>query len=71
MFSCFQNTDCEAYSFTTDGYGIFNVRTNVGACHTHEGGQAQTSLALEWTRRDIQTVAHPAPPGDRTQGLRI
>ena len=30
---------------TTDGYGIFNVRTHLGACRTHEGGdQAQTSL---------------------------
>ena len=27
----------EAYSFTTDGYGVFNVRKNVGACSTHEG----------------------------------
>ena len=28
----------EAYSFTTDGYGIFNVRIRryVGVCRTHE-----------------------------------
>ena len=38
VFSCFHTTGCEAYSFTTDGYRIFNTRTNVGACHTHEGG---------------------------------
>ena len=25
-----------AYSFTTDGYGIFNVHAELGACHTHE-----------------------------------
>ena len=37
MFSCFHTTNCEADSFTTDGYGIFKVRTNVGACRTHEG----------------------------------
>ena len=24
MFSCFHTTGCEAYSFTTNGYGIFN-----------------------------------------------
>ena len=30
----------QAYSFTTDGYGIFNVavHTNFGACRTHGGG---------------------------------
>ena len=27
---------CEACSVTTDGYEIFNVRTNFGMCHTHE-----------------------------------
>ena len=35
VFSCFHT---EAYSFTTDGYGIFNMRINVGACRTNEGG---------------------------------
>ena len=44
-FFCFHTTDCEAYSFTTDGYEIFNVRTHVGACCIHtKGGEAQTSL---------------------------
>ena len=27
---------CKDYSFTTYGYGIFNVRTSLGACSTHE-----------------------------------
>ena len=36
VFLCDYTTSCEAYSFTTDEYGIFNVCTNVGACHTHE-----------------------------------
>ena len=27
-------TGCEAHSFTTDGYGIFNGRTILGACGT-------------------------------------
>ena len=45
MFSCFHTTGCEAYSVTTDGYRIFNVRTNQGACRIRKkGGQAQTSL---------------------------
>ena len=48
---------CEAYSLTADGYWIFNVRTHLGACGTHEGGgggwggggsQAQTSLHKSW-----------------------
>ena len=38
VFSYFHTTGCEAYSFTTDGYGNFNMRTNVGACRTHEWG---------------------------------
>ena len=38
FFSCLSTTGCDANSFTTDGYGIFYVRTNLGACHTHEGG---------------------------------
>ena len=30
--------------FTTDGYGIFNMLTNLGECRTHEDGdQAQSS----------------------------
>ena len=69
--SCFHTTGCGAYSFTTDGYGIFNVRTHLGACRTHEGGSGTNKSAQELTRRDRKTVPHPAPPGDRTQGLRI
>ena len=45
VFLCDRTTGCETYSFTTDGYGIFNVHTNLGACRTHEvGGQAQMNL---------------------------
>ena len=32
VFLCDPTTGCEAYSFTRDGYGIFNVRTNLSAC---------------------------------------
>ena len=35
---CFHTTGCEAYSFTIDKYGTFNMCTNVGACRTHKGG---------------------------------
>ena len=68
--------------FATDGYGIFNVRKNVGACrrsltcatmwvpavHTKRG-----QAAHELTRRDRTNryVTLAAPPGDRKQGLRI
>ena len=45
VFLCDHTTGCEAYSFMTDGYGIFNVRTNLGACSIYtKWGQAQTSL---------------------------
>ena len=46
VFVCDHTTGCESYSFTTDGYGIFNVRTNLGTCRTRhtKGGQAQTRL---------------------------
>ena len=45
VFSCFHTTVCEDYSFTTDGYDMFNVRTQiwVRAVHTR-GDMAQTSL---------------------------
>ena len=38
VFSGFHTTGCEAYSLATDGFGIFNMRANLGACRTHEGG---------------------------------
>ena len=38
-------------------------------CHTHEGGSGTNMYAQELTRRDRKTVPHPAPTGDRTQGL--
>ena len=48
VFSCFHTTGCEAYSFATDRYGIFNVCTTfVFAIHT-KGDQAQTSLHKSW-----------------------
>ena len=77
-------TGCGAYSFTTNGYGIINVRTNLGTCRKHKGGggggggeekkdvegESVTNKSVqELTRRDTKSVAHPAPPGDRTHGL--
>ena len=47
VFLCDHTIGCEAYSFsfTTDGYGIFNTRTNLGTCCAPQrGGQAQRSL---------------------------
>ena len=43
VFSCFHTTGCEAYYFTTDGYGIFNVRANFGTFRTREGGRGWAS----------------------------
>ena len=50
-----------SYSFTTDGHGIFNVRTNLDTCRTHEGGSGTTKSAQELTRRDRKTVPYPIP----------
>ena len=52
-------------------YGIFKVRTSVGACRTHEEGSGTNTSAQEMTRRDIINVFHLAPPGVRTKGHRI
>ena len=50
--------------YMKDGYGIFNVYTNLGACcHTHKGGSG--------TNNSAQELTHPALPGDQIQGLRI
>ena len=47
-------SSCEAYKFTTDEYGIFNVHTNLGACHTHEGGSGTNKSAQEfWLISDL------------------
>ena len=32
VFLCVHTTSYDAYNFTTDGYGIFNVRTHVYIC---------------------------------------
>ena len=40
---CDHTTICEAYCFTTDGFGICNMRIHLGTCHTDEGGYVQTS----------------------------
>ena len=71
MFPCFQTTGCEAYSFTIDGYEIFNVRTHVGACCSHEWGSGTNMSAQELNRRDKTSARHAAPPRGRTQGLGI
>ena len=64
VFSCFHT----AGSFTTDGYGIVNMRTHLGACRTHEEGSGTNKSAQEWARRDRKTIPRLASPGDRTQG---
>ena len=51
----FHIAGCEAYYFTTVGYGIFNVRTNVDARRTHEGGSGTNKSAHGLTRRDRKT----------------
>ena len=61
---CVRNVLFLAYSFTTDGYGIFNVRTNLGTCRTHEvwsggggGGLNTNKSAQDLTRLDKTNIA--------------
>ena len=67
VYSIFCVTGCKAYSFTTDGYGIFNGRTQFCARRTHEGegggGSGTTNKsAQELTRRDRKkTCPSPCP----------
>ena len=71
VFLCDHTTGREAYSITTDGYGVFNVRTTFGACRTHEEESGTNKPAQKLTLRDRKPVAHSVPPGNRTQGLRV
>ena len=59
--------------FTTDDYGVVNVRTYWGACRTHEGGPGIKSAPELILRPDRKKpVRYPAPLGKRTQtGLRV
>ena len=66
----FHIAGCEAYYFTTVGYGIFNVRTNVDARRTHEGGSGTNRSAHGLTRRDRKTKK-TLPLTLLRQGLRI
>ena len=69
-FSSVHITGCEAYSFTTGAYGMFNVRTHlVRVVHMKVagvggGGSVINQSAHDWTRRDRKTVPHPASQGD-------
>ena len=66
-FLCDLNTGCEAYTVATDGYGIFSVRANLGACRTHKGVSVTSKCAEELTRSDKKT--HPVSPSScQTRG---
>ena len=77
VFLCDNTTGSEAYSFTTDGYGTFNVRTNVDAYRTHEGGEGSGTnksaqrVDSEGPKKTTKLLTMPAQAGARTQGLRI
>ena len=60
-FLCFHTIGCEAYSFTTDGHGIFNLSKKLGACRTHEDGSGTNKSAQELTRRCRTSVVHSTP----------
>ena len=74
MFSCFRVTVSDAYFFLkTDGYGIFNVRTNLDI---HEikgggGGYAQTSLHKSWLGGKGNIGETPERRGGAHMGLPV
>ena len=58
VFLCDPTTGYDAYSFTTDGCGIFKLLTDLGAClchimcNTREGWSGTNTFAQELTRRE-------------------
>ena len=61
VFLCFPTTGFEAKAFATYGYGIFNVRTHLDACRTHEGGSGTDKSAQELTLRDNKNLLIALP----------
>ena len=57
-FSCLHTNDFEPYSSTTDGYGIFNVHTNLCVCHTrtHVGGSGTNKGEEEGGMNELSPV---------------
>ena len=45
------------YFHATDGYGIFSMRINLGACRTHDRGSGTNKSAQELSQRDRKTVS--------------
>ena len=52
---------CEDYSFTRDGYGIFNMLTNWDVCCTHKGGSDTNKSAQELTQEGQKNGPSPCP----------
>ena len=60
-FSCFYTTGCEFYSFMTDGFGIFNVRTKSGCVsrtYTRRGVRHK-QVCIRVDSEERKTVPHP------------
>ena len=69
VFPCFHTTGCEAYSFTTDGYGIFLTCAPifVHACAHTKAGQALMSALTRVDSEELKNgPSHPASTGDWT-----
>ena len=52
VFLCDHTTGLEAYPCSR---GIVTICTKLGACHTHNRGQVQTSLHKSWLRQSGRT----------------
>ena len=71
VFLCDHTTRCKAYSFTTDGFGIFNVWTNLGVCLTHEGGSGANKSAQVDSEEQKKLLLTLPRQGIEPQGLGI
>ena len=49
------------FSFMTDGYRIFNVHTNLGACHTHEEGVRHKQVCTRVEAEAQKNCPSPCP----------
>ena len=77
VLSCIHIAGCEAYSFTTYGYGIFNVRRNLGACRRlrtkgrEEGGEGGRGVRHRQicTTADSERQTKNCPSNLHRQGI--
>ena len=61
QYFCDHTTGCVAYDFTADGYGVFNVRTNLCVCWTREGGVRHKRVCTRVDSEGQKSRSSPCP----------